>query len=175
MSAVGLGSLFALNSVLSRWFALIVVMIAVSASFEGPVQSSTVTAIFQDGSVEDEGQSAEKADKIPLDIESIGARRIIFSPMNVSVFARNRLVARANIELVMEVKDLADVDDIRLRKPQLRADFIAALNQLARQRFRVNEPIDPNLVKMFVMAYADRRLGPGKVEIYVLQAYVESL
>ncbi len=114
-------------------------------------------------------------DKMPLDIESIGARRIIFAPMNVSVFDRGRLAARANIELVLEVKDLADVANIRQRKPQLRADFLAAVNQLARQHFRMDQPIDPNLVKKFAMAYVDRRLGPGKVEIYVLQAYIESL
>lgn len=119
-------------------------------------------------------EDEEEADK-PSDEEVLGAQRIIMAPMNISLFESNRLTARVNIELILEVQDLADVEDIRDRVPQLRSDFLTALNLLARERFSIDRPIDPELIKLYVLAYADRRLGKGKIDVFVQEAYIQPL
>lgn len=124
------------------------------------------------------GAAEEEAPAPDADAEAgevLGAQRITMAPMNISLFESNRLAARINIELILVVQDLKNVADIKARLPQLRSDFLTALNQLARDRFSVDRPLEPDLIKLYTLAFAEQRLGPGVVDVFVHQAYIQPL
>lgn len=120
-------------------------------------------------------QDKDEAEKKDPD-DLIGALRLVMQPFNISIYEKGKIVSRANIEIVLEAKDLDWAEEVKLRAPQLRADFYTALTELARDRFRLNRRMEADLIKRYVTAYADRRLGQkGLVEVFVVQAYLQPL
>jgi len=98
---------------------------------------------------------------------------ITLSPLYFSVLNKGRVIGVVTLELVLEVKDPAhDGSMVLERQRQLEGDFAAAGMEMARQVFRVDRPIDPDLVSAYLTPYAERRLGPGKVSVLVKQALI---
>ena len=126
----------------------------------------------QDQEAQEEGDEGV-GDASMRDLETINARRMRFQPLNVSVYRKNRVDARVTVELVLEILEASESDDIKGRRPQLRSDFLMGLSQMSKVKFKRNRAIDPNTVKTFLQGFADRRLGEGKVEVFIIQAYTE--
>jgi len=101
------------------------------------------------------------------------AGRIELAPFVIPIFRNHRQVGRANIELIVEVTDSSQLVDIKKRLPQMRADFLTALSQLSKEQFRIDRPIEPDLVRYITNVYADRRFGKNAVSVFVKQDYLE--
>lgn len=109
----------------------------------------------QDGTMPEEG-------KLAIDME----------PFTFPMFERGRLVAKVSMTLTLVVQQSDYAEAVRLRLPQIRSDFLNALTTLARQRFNVNKPIDPDIVRVYLSQYLNYRLGEGKADVYVKQALI---
>ncbi|MBV1901120.1 MAG: hypothetical protein KUG56_05550 [Kordiimonadaceae bacterium] len=103
-----------------------------------------------------------------------GKHKINFNPFYLSLFKRGRVVGQAELRIVLQLEDGNDYEELNNLKTQIRADFVSALTELARIRFDVNRPIDPDVVKAYLTPFADYRLGEGRVQIYVQHALIES-
>lgn len=102
-------------------------------------------------------------------------RKLDMHPIVFALVHRGRIDGRVTIELTLDAQSQDDMADIRLHEPQIRSDFVTALNGLARQRFRVTDPIDPDLVVAYLTPYLNRRLGHDRAAIYVQSALIEPL
>lgn len=102
-----------------------------------------------------------------------GKPKIDMAPFNFSLIKRGRVEGKVTIQLTLVIEENGSHEDIRLRLPQIRSDFNTALTVLARQRFTVTKPINPDIVKAYLTPYAIRRLGQKVVSIYVEQALIE--
>ncbi|MBL4838309.1 MAG: hypothetical protein JKY34_12110 [Kordiimonadaceae bacterium] len=102
-----------------------------------------------------------------------GKHKINFNPFHLSLFKRGRVVGQAELRIVLQLEDGDDYEEFNNIKTQIRADFTSALTELARIRFDVNRPINPDVVKAYLTPFADYRLGEGRVQIYVMHATIE--
>ncbi|WP_139167398.1 MULTISPECIES: hypothetical protein [Kordiimonas] len=107
------------------------------------------------------------------EIQDVGKPRIEMKPFNMALLERGRVRGQVTMHLVLVIEQKGGHEFVRTRLPQLRADFNSALTVLARQRFSVSRPIDPDIVKAYLTPYADQRLGSGVVSVYVKQALIE--
>ncbi|WP_308910880.1 hypothetical protein [Pseudokordiimonas caeni] len=111
-------------------------------------------------------EKAEEAPKPYIDL----------APIYLSVLNKGRVIGVVTLELVLEVKDPAhDSAMVTERLRQIEGDFAAAGMEMARQVFRVDRPIDPDLVSAYLTPYVERRLGPGKVNVLVKQALIRPM
>ncbi len=110
----------------------------------------------------DEGSAPEEG-KLAIDMD----------PFDFPMFTRGRMVGRVSMTLTLVVQEQRDSELVRRRMPQIRSDFLGALTTLSRQRFNVNKPIDPEIVRAFLTQYLDYRLGEHKAEVYVKQALIK--
>lgn len=136
-------------TVLSRWVVLLLLLAGMLFGAPSPAHA-------QDDAVPDEG-------KLAIDMD----------PFTFSMFERGRLVGRVTMALTLVVQEQSDSEAVRLRMPQIRADFLNALTTLSRQRFNVNKPIDPDIVRAYLTQYLDYRLGQDIAEVYVKQALIK--
>ena len=146
------------NLKLSFLLVFIALSIALSISFS--------VAVAQDAEGGEDGKEDNK--------DVIYENRIEMEPFNISLFEGSRIAGRFNVRIVVEVAEGVDSVSAKQKVPQMRADFVIALSQLARVGFRVDRPIDPNLISDYLKRFAEERIGKGQVEIYVLEAYVET-
>jgi hypothetical protein len=102
-----------------------------------------------------------------------GKLRIDLNPFDFSMIHRGQLKGMVSLTLTLVIQDQSDSEMIRERLPQIRADFLSALTTLSRQRFDVNRPIDPDIVRAFLTPYLDHRLGANKVQVYVKHAMIK--
>jgi len=101
-----------------------------------------------------------------------GKLAIEMSPFDFPMFTRGRMVGKVSLTLTLVVIEQRDSEDIRLRLPQIRSDFLSALSILSRQRFNVNRPINPDIVTAYLTPFLDHRIGAGKANIYVKHALI---
>lgn len=106
------------------------------------------------------------------DKEFIGKPKLEMEPFNFSVIKRGVVEGQATLQIVLLMENTQDFEVVRSRLPQIRSDFNTALTMLSRQRFQVNRPIDPDIVKAYLTPYIDARLGPGMAEVFVKQALI---
>lgn len=102
-----------------------------------------------------------------------GKLSIDMDPFTFSMFERGRLVGRVSMTLTLVVQEQKDSEIVRLRLPQIRSDFFSALTTLSRQRFDVNKPIDPDIVRAYLSQFLNHRLGEGKADVFVKQALIK--
>ena len=76
------------------------------------------------------------------------------------------------VDLVLLINDDADIEDINRRLPQLRSDFLGALLALSKRRFRIDTPPNVDSIKTFLTPVAAKRLGAGKVQVFVKNATI---
>lgn len=101
-----------------------------------------------------------------------GKHKITFTPFHLSLLKGSRVRASVDIQLVLQLHDNKDYESLNALKPQLRADIAAALSTLARQRWRVTRPIDPDIVSAYLTPFIEHRVGAGKLNVYVLHALI---
>jgi len=101
-----------------------------------------------------------------------GKLAIEMDPFDFSMFTRGRMVGKASLTLTLVVIEQRDSEVIRLRMPQIRADFLGALTILSRQRFNVNKPINPDIVTAYLTPFLAARIGAGKADIFVKHALI---
>ncbi len=102
-----------------------------------------------------------------------GKLSIDMDPFTFSMFERGRLVGRVSMTLTLVVQEQKDSEIVRLRLPQIRSDFFSALTTLSKQRFDVNKPIDPDIVRAYLSQFLNHRLGEGKADVFVKQALIK--
>lgn len=120
------------------------------------VVSISASSAQDDGSMPEEG-------KLAIDMD----------PFDFPMFNRGRMVGRVSMILTLVVQEQRDSELVRLRMPQIRSDFLGALTTLSRQRFNVNKPIDPEIVRAYLTPFLGYRLGDGKADVYVKQALIK--
>lgn len=112
--------------------------------------------------------TAEDSNAMPEE----GKLSIDMDPFNFPLFDRGRTTGRVSLMLTLVVQDQRDSERVRLHMPQIRSDFLSALTSLSRQRFKVNKPIDPDIVRAYLSPFLNYRLGEGKVDVFVKQALI---
>ena len=101
-----------------------------------------------------------------------GKHKITFRPFHLSILKKGRVRGTVDIQLVLQLHDNRDYESLNLLKPQLRSDITAALSTLARRRWRVTKPIDPDIVSDYLTPFIEHRVGPDRLNVYVLQALI---
>lgn len=101
-----------------------------------------------------------------------GKLAIEMDVFDFSMFKRGRMVGKASLTLTLVVLEQSDSEQIRLRMPQIRSDFLNALTVLSRQRFNVNKPINPDIVTAYLTPFLNNRIGKGKANIFVKHALI---
>lgn len=101
-----------------------------------------------------------------------GKHKIGFAPFQLTLMKRGRIRGSVDIQLVLQLSDNKDYEKLNALKPQLRADITAALSTLARQRWKVTQPIDVDIVSAYLTPFITHRVGPGKLEVYVQHALI---
>jgi hypothetical protein len=114
------------------------------------------------------GAAGEEEDEL-----DVGKPKIEMAPFNFSLIRQGRVEGKVTLHLTLVIEEEGAHEKVRLRVPQLRSDFNSALSVLARQRFTVSRPINPDVVRSYLTPYAVHRLGAGVVSIYVQQALIE--
>ncbi len=103
----------------------------------------------------------------------VALSNIALAPFEVALMKKGVLKGMASILVTVELAEKTDYTNISTRIPQIRSDFSIALTSLAKQRFSVNRPIDPDIVAAYLQFYADRRFGKDAIMVYILQATVK--
>lgn len=123
---------------------------------------AALTVSVSAASAQDDGEVPEEG-KLAIDME----------PFDFPMFNRGRMVGKVSMTLTLVVQEQRDSEDVRLHMPQIRSDFLGALTTLSRQRFNVNKPIDPEIVRAYLTQFLDYRLGEHKADVYVKQALIK--
>jgi len=110
---------------------------------------------------------ARAQDDAEVALPSVEVKAIHFN-----LIRQNRIEAAISVDLVLLLNDPADVEDIYARLPQIRADFLQGLLALAKVRFRIDQPIDIDLIRRYLQPIAARRLGKKRVQIFVENAVI---
>lgn len=129
---------------------ILVVAAAILALWTASTQS-----IAQDGTTPEEG-------KLAIDM----------APFNFALLDRGRQRGKVVINLTLVVQEQRDSEMIRLRLPQIRADFLGALTSLSKHNFKVNRSIDPDLVTGYLTPFLENRIGQDKAKVYVQYAMI---
>ena len=145
-ATIGLAEVRLLFLRLGASFLLVLMLLA---AFQLPVLAE------DDNSMPDEG-------KLAIDMD----------PFDFPLFDRGRRTGRVSLLLTLVVQEQGDSERVRLHMPQIRSDFLSALTSLSRQRFKVNKPIDPDIVRAYLSPFLNYRLGDGKVDVFVKQALI---
>ena len=135
----------------ARWLSCFLVLFLAAM-----LVSVSATSAQDDGTMPEEG-------KLAIDMD----------PFDFPMFNRGRMVGRVSMILTLVVQEQRDSELVRLRMPQIRSDFLGALTTLSRQRFNVNKPIDPEIVRAYLTPFLGYRLGDGKADVYVKQALIK--
>ena len=103
-------------------------------------------------------------------VEDEGIRYIDVTPLDVPLarggFIQGHVVIRASLK-VDNQKSRAKVEE---RRPKLEAAFLMVVTELARYDLEADAPIDTGLVRQRLQEAADRILGPGVTQVFVIEA-----
>lgn len=128
------------------------------------------------------------------DVGSVGAHTLIVSaalqdptedtgpdiflsmdPITLTLFTNMQPNGQFTVGFVLRLGEGDDYAGMKERMPQLRSDFLAALSYFAKQRVRINSPIDIDLLQKYLTPIARRRLESEHVELFVVRAEVNTL
>ena len=150
---------------LRRWTVVLSIGVGLLLLFLQPGVSAAEPAILTT-SLSQEDEAADPA---------LPPEKIEMDSFHFPVIVNGRLKGNVLLVIVLQLQPDASLDDISLRLPQVRSDFIIEGNQLARRRFRPDLPIDPDVVAYYFQQAANRRLGTDEVRVFVHQAIYQSL
>ena len=97
---------------------------------------------------------------------------IVMDPINFNLIRNGKVEGAIAVDMIVELVEAGDFEEIKARQPFLQSDFLQALTSLAKARFRLTRPINPDLVVAYLQPVADRRLGAGKVNLLVRSAII---
>ena len=120
------------------------------------------------------GSGVAAAQEEPAEGEVLdeGKHKITFDPFQITMMRRGVLKGIADIQLVLQLHDNKEYESLNALKPQLTADIAAALSTLSKVHWSVNRPIDPDTVSKYLTPIVARRVGGGKLDVYVLHALI---
>lgn len=122
----------------------------------------------QDSQEAEEGEeSEEEANRDENTILPITA-------LNFSVIKKGRVRGTVSIVPVLVIKNPTDdeLHELRGLLPLIRSDLMSVANLLAQKRFRINKPIDPDLVARHFQKRLDKRIGAGRIKVYIQDAII---
>ena len=96
-------------------------------------------------------------------------------PITLTLFTNMRPNGQLTVGFVLRLSADDDYAGMKERMPQLRSDFLAALSYFAKQRVRINSPVDIDLLQKYLTPIARRRLESEHVELFVVRAEVNTL
>jgi len=102
-----------------------------------------------------------------------GRLSIKFAPFRIAVLRKGRITGTADLQITLQLRDNDEYNELKAKLPQLRSDMVSALSSLSRRRWSVTRPIDPDIVSRYLKPYVDRRVGAGRLDIYVLKALID--
>lgn len=97
---------------------------------------------------------------------------IPMDPLIFSFVQQAQVLGRIEISLVLSLSPATGSAAVQRRLPQIRSDFLSALSSLASARFRIDQPIDPDLVATYLRPLLRQRLSDPQADIYVQQATI---
>lgn len=94
--------------------------------------------------------------------------------LNFSIIKKGRVRGTVSIVPILLVKHPTDdeIDELTSLIPLIRSDLMAVANLLSKRRFRINRPIDPNMVASHFQNRVDKRLGKDRIKIYIQDAVI---
>ncbi len=119
----------------------------------------------QDSEETDESQEEEI-----LDYNTI----LEIKTLNFSIIKKGRVRGTVSIVPILIVTHPTDneINELNSLIPLIRSDLMAVANLLSKRRFRINRPIDPELVAFHFQNRVDKRIGKNRVKIYIQDAVI---
>ncbi|MBL4788451.1 MAG: hypothetical protein JKY60_05185 [Kordiimonadaceae bacterium] len=102
-----------------------------------------------------------------------GRLSLKFEPFRIAVLRRGRVTGTADLQITLQLRNNNEYEELKAKLPQLRSDMVSALSSLSRRRWLISRPIDPDIVSRYLKPYVDRRVGAGRLDIYVLKALID--
>ena len=94
--------------------------------------------------------------------------------LNFSIIKKGRVRGTVSIVPTLVITHPTDdeINELDRLIPLIRSDLMAVANLLSKRRFRINRPIDPDLVAFHFQNRVDKRLGKGRIKIYIQDAVI---
>lgn len=94
--------------------------------------------------------------------------------LNFSVIKKGRVRGTVSIVPVLVIKNPTDdeLHELRALLPLIRSDLMSVANLLSKKRFRINKPIDPDLVARHFQNRIDKRIGGDRIKVYIQDAII---
>lgn len=133
---------------------------------QAAVPLSVINSIYAQDS--EEGDKAEEEDIISYN------STIEIKTLNFSIIKKGRVRGTVSIVPVLIIKHPTDdeINELNSLIPLIRSDLMAVANLLSKRRFRINRPIDPDLVAFHFQNRVDKRLGKDRIKVYIQDAVI---
>ena len=102
--------------------------------------------------------------------EDEGIRYIDVTPLDVPLTRGGFIQGHAVIRAALKVDTPAARAKVEAMRPKLEAAFLMVVTELARYDLEADAPIDTGLVRQRLQEAADRILGPGITQVFVIEA-----
>ncbi len=102
--------------------------------------------------------------------EDEGIRYIDVTPLDVPLTRGGFIQGHAVIRASLRVDTPAARAKVEEMRPKLEAAFLMVVTELARYDLEADAPIDTSLVRRRLQEAADRILGPGITQVFVIEA-----
>lgn len=122
-----------------------------------------------------DSQEAEEGEESEEEVKSDDENTILpITALNFSVIKKGRVRGTVSIVPVLVIKNPTDDELHELREllPLIRSDLMSIANLLSQKRFRINKPIDPDLVARHFQNRLDKRIGAGRIKVYIQDAII---
>jgi len=142
------------------------VLALVSILFSAVIAQATAPSAFTNSSYaqeQDEDDSPSKS-KTTLPIVTL----------NFSIIKKGRVRGTVSIVPILIITDPSEeeVSELKALTPLIQSDLMMVASLLAKKRFRINKPIDPNLVAKYFQSRLDKRIGVGRIKVYIQDAVI---
>ena len=123
----------------------------------------------QDSEETDEAQE-ENQEEAALDYNTT----LPIKTLNFSIIKKGRVRGTVSIVPILLVTHPTDdeIHELTSLIPLIRSDLMSVANLLAKRRFRINRPIDPNLVASHFQNRVNKRIGKDRLKIYIQDAII---
>lgn len=130
---------------------------------------SVINNIYaQDSEEIDEAEEAEEEDILNNNTT------LPIKTLNFSIIKKGRVRGTVSIVPILIITHPTDneINELNRLIPLIRSDLMAVANLLSKRRFRINRPIDPDLVATHFQNRLDKRIGKGRIKVYIQDAVI---
>ena len=119
-------------------------------------------------------QDSEETDKAEEDDTLNNNTTLPIKTLNFSIIKKGRVRGTVSIVPILIITHPTDneINELSSLIPLIRSDLMAVANLLSKRRFRINRPIDPDLVATHFQNRLDKRLGKDRIKIYIQDAVI---